>query len=144
MKKHALNQIKEKAIKKLDAKSQERVQRQIMLFKQHLLEIKAKQEERKLAIETDVTNAINIAKTYQGDMATYNIDEIKCDILNLKKTNELMLIKLIEFLQETGKLTSDDFPILLEKIKQIGEHLGPIGQELTTTVATRTKMGVAV
>ena len=62
-----------------------------------------------------------------NDMLLDDIKEMRHDIHNLKETNELMLIKLIEFLSETGKLTPEDFPILTNKIKQIGEQLDLIG-----------------
>lgn len=77
-----------------------------------------------------------------NEMELSDIEEMRRDICNLKKANELMLMKLLEFLEETGKLTLDDFPILLNKIKQISEQLSLIGQEPTTT-ATRTKVGGA-
>mgnify|MGYP003601904004 CR=1 FL=1 len=77
-----------------------------------------------------------------NEMELSDIEEMRRDICNLKKANELMLMKLLEFLEETGKLTLDDFPILLNKIKQISEQLSLIGQEPTTT-ATRTKMNEA-
>jgi len=78
-----------------------------------------------------------------NEMELSDIEEMRRDICNLKKANELMLMKLLEFLEETGKLTLDDFPILLNKIKQISEQLSLIGQEPTTTATTRTKVGGA-
>jgi len=112
-----------KTTKKRDVESKKRVKSQIAELKHHLAS-----EEEKLKGQRSTVETSTAASTVDIEKIQENIEEIRQDIKNLKKTNELMIIKLIEFLGETGKITKqEDFSILVKKVSEISKQLNSTG-----------------